>query len=361
VTTKYSRIPVYKKDIDNIVGVLFSKDLLDFLELPPADLPENSDAFRSYKPHMKDTWTSLSASVIMEPTFFIPEKMSAWDALQDMRKRRVHMAIVVDEYGGTAGLVSFEDILEEVVGEIYDEDDIEEVKEDLRNIFIGKDGSIMMKGIAELTDVYDALGLNLNNDEELEKTLEEYSTIGGLLCSLAGEIPKSGDIIPFSGFVFTITEVDDRRVLGVTVTVLAKKTSQKTQEEDNNSNGNSNNSYGNNNKETNKNNNEDINCYSSGNNFNNNKDFKDSNLIELNDGKDEKQQQQQQQQQPLEPFFPGGEYKTFRDGEWIEAESAIDPDNSSSSTSSTSSSSSSSSSSGGGTNTNSNSHFPPIL
>ena len=108
MTTKYSRIPVYKKDIDDIVGVLFTKDLLDFMELPSSDIPENDDAFINFRPRMKDSWGSLTASVIMEQTFFVPEKMSTWDALQAMRKRRVHMAIVVDEYGGTSGLVSFE-------------------------------------------------------------------------------------------------------------------------------------------------------------------------------------------------------------------------------------------------------------
>jgi len=111
-------------------------------------------------------------------------------------------------------LVSFEDILEEVVGEIYDEDDVEEETEDMRNIFIGKDGSVNMRGFAELADVYDALGLKV--DEALTETLEEYSTIGGLLCSLAGEIPKLGEKLDFSGFCFTVTEVDDRRVLRAT-------------------------------------------------------------------------------------------------------------------------------------------------
>ena len=103
MTTKYSRIPVYKKDIDNIVGVLFTKDLLGFM-----DLPEAGNAKSGELPRIKDSWRSLNASQLMEPTFFVPEKMSTWDALQAMRKRRVHMAIVVDEYGGTSGLVSFE-------------------------------------------------------------------------------------------------------------------------------------------------------------------------------------------------------------------------------------------------------------
>jgi CBS domain containing-hemolysin-like protein len=111
--------------------------------------------------------------------------------------------------------------LEEVVGEIYDEDDVEEATDDLRNIFIGEDGTINMRGIAELSDVYDALKLK-SDDDALLKFLDEYSTIGGLLCSLAGKIPSSGETIAFSGYAFTVTEVDDRRVLAVTATALVK-------------------------------------------------------------------------------------------------------------------------------------------
>lgn len=106
VSTKYSRIPVYKKDIDNIIGVLFTKDLLNYMDI--AELVKTGAASTEALPRIKDSWRSLNASQLMEPTFFVPEKMSTWDALQAMRKRRVHMAIVVDEYGGTSGLVSFE-------------------------------------------------------------------------------------------------------------------------------------------------------------------------------------------------------------------------------------------------------------
>ena len=106
VSTKYSRIPVYKKDIDNIIGVLFTKDLLDYMDVP--ELVKTGAVSTAELPRIKDSWRSLNASQLMEPTFFVPEKMSTWDALQAMRKRRVHMAIVVDEYGGTSGLVSFE-------------------------------------------------------------------------------------------------------------------------------------------------------------------------------------------------------------------------------------------------------------
>jgi CBS domain containing-hemolysin-like protein len=124
----------------------------------------------------------LSASKLLEPTYYIPETMSCWNALQEMRKRRLHMAIVVDEYGGTAGLVTFEDILEEVVGEIYDEDDDEEESSEGRTIFKRTNGSFRMKGNAELDDVFEALGI----DRTSMTTSGEYTTVGGLLCSIAG-------------------------------------------------------------------------------------------------------------------------------------------------------------------------------
>lgn len=126
--------------------------------------------------------------------------------------------IVVDEYGGTAGLVTFEDILEEVVGEIYDEDDVEEEAVDSRTIFKNADGSFEMKGYAELDDVCEALGLELDDEE-----LGEYSTIGGFLCSEAGEIPREGDQLVLCGYKFVVKEVEDnRRIITLSAEILEK-------------------------------------------------------------------------------------------------------------------------------------------
>lgn len=159
VSTKYSRIPVFRGDVDNIVGVIFGKDLLDHVSLPEVGSSKND--LHKFRPQMKEQWVSLNASTLMEPTYFIPETMTTWNALQELRRRRLHMAIVVDEYGGTSGLVTFEDILEEVVGEIYDEDDDEEEADDSKTIFKGTDGCFVMKGYAELDDVCEALGNNI--------------------------------------------------------------------------------------------------------------------------------------------------------------------------------------------------------
>jgi CBS domain containing-hemolysin-like protein len=215
VSTKYSRIPIYRGDVDNIVGVVFTKDLLDFMNLPSDD---TKSEFSKFRPQMKEDWTSTNATQLMKPTYFIPETMNTWNALQEMRRRRLHLAIVVDEYGGTAGLVTFEDILEEVVGEIYDEDDVEEEAVDSRTIFKNADGSFEMKGYAELDDVCEALGLELDDEE-----LGEYSTIGGFLCSEAGEIPREGDQLVLCGYKFVVKEVEDnRRIISLSAEILEK-------------------------------------------------------------------------------------------------------------------------------------------
>ncbi len=269
IATKYSRIPVFREDIDNIIGVVFSKDLLDFIllgfdsisnlslgkenalenvegsenvqilqqnENMEKDLTENitkkkalslesirnllSIDFEGTLPENELTPTGLSFATTklnetdsIRSTYFIPETMTTWNALQEMRKRRVHMAIVVDEYGGTAGLVTFEDILEEVVGEIYDEgDDEDDIEEG--TIFLREGGVFEIKGYAELDDVYEALSLHRNIDEEeFKDTSGDISTIGGLLCSQAGQIPVAGYTIEFGGYLFSVEEVDDRRIL----------------------------------------------------------------------------------------------------------------------------------------------------
>jgi len=223
--TKYSRIPVYKESIDNIVGVIFCKDLLFSMELPSASIADSNTMTGGSNwetevtlPQMGDAWIKLNAAKIMEPTYFIPEKMTTWNALQEMRKRRVHLAIVVDEYGGTSGLVTFEDILEEVVGEIYDEDDDDEDLREDETIFKLDDQTFEMKGYAELDNVFEALGIKFdaqNGEEGTSMPPVEVSTIGGLLCSIAGEIPETGDNILFSGYRFRIKEVDNRRIISL--------------------------------------------------------------------------------------------------------------------------------------------------
>ena len=192
----YSRMPVFEDTIDNIVGVAMLKSLLRYLREDASLLP------------------TTKVSEIMDPAFFVPESMSVWIVLEEMRKRRLHMAIVVDEYGGTAGLVTLEDILEEVVGEIYDEDDDYEAEAQ----FIKKrqDGNFLVEGQADLEKVDQALGMHLDEDD-----LGDYGTISGFLCARMGGIPEVGDRWVFNHVRFVVVDADDRRILGLRAEMLS--------------------------------------------------------------------------------------------------------------------------------------------
>ncbi|CDF38482.1 unnamed protein product [Chondrus crispus] len=192
----YSRMPVFEDTIDNIVGVAMLKSLLRYLREDASLLP------------------TTKVSEIMDPAFFVPESMSVWIVLEEMRKRRLHMAIVVDEYGGTAGLVTLEDILEEVVGEIYDEDDDYEAEAQ----FIKKkqDGNFLVEGQADLEKVDQALGMHLDEDD-----LGDYGTISGFLCARMGGIPEVGDLWVFNHVRFVVVDADDRRILGLRAEMLS--------------------------------------------------------------------------------------------------------------------------------------------
>lgn len=186
----YSRMPVFDGTIDNIVGIVMAKALLRYLK--------------------EDTQLLLETKVseILDPAFFVPESMSVWVALEEMRKRRLHMAIVVDEYGGTAGLITLEDILEEVVGEIYDEDDDFEAESSL--VRKGSDGQVMIDGQAELEKVCEVLQMSLTEDE-----LHDFGTISGFLCAKMGGIPNINEVLIIGRVKFTVVDADDRRIKSV--------------------------------------------------------------------------------------------------------------------------------------------------
>uniref|UniRef100_A0A7S1TRQ1 Uncharacterized protein n=1 Tax=Phaeomonas parva TaxID=124430 RepID=A0A7S1TRQ1_9STRA len=188
--TKYSRYPVYEGEIDRIVGVALAKDLLQMVQ-------------------ERRSLTDTKIGDITQPTYFVPEAMSVWSVLEEMRRRRLHMAVVVDEYGGTAGLVTLEDILEEVVGEIYDEEDEQESRDEEDMITVeDESGSYLVKGSADLEDVAIALDLALS-----EEDAREFGTLSGFLCAQAGEIPIDGDVILVGNLCFTVLESDERRII----------------------------------------------------------------------------------------------------------------------------------------------------
>ncbi len=183
----YSRLPVYGETIDHIRGIVYARDLLPYLEHPEA-------------------LERTRVADLMTPPQYVPETLSILNLLRDMRIRKNHMAVVVDEFGGTAGLVTLEDIIEEITGEIYDETD-EEEEED---IVLLEDGHYRIQGSAHLESVADDLHLSFEDDGE-------YDTLAGFLIDEFGHIPHVGETLHYQGVRFIVEQADERRV----ITVLA--------------------------------------------------------------------------------------------------------------------------------------------
>ena len=187
----YSRIPVYQENRDNIKGILYIKDLLPYLD--------KGDNFK---------WQSL-----IRPAYFVPETKMIDALLRDFQKNKIHIAIVVDEFGGTSGLVTMEDIIEEIVGEINDEYD-----EDERNYVKLNDKEYIFEAKTLLTDFYRVLKI----DEDLFFFfLGEADTLAGLLLELKGEFPQLHEKILYGNYEFEVLKMDNRRILKVKVTVLS--------------------------------------------------------------------------------------------------------------------------------------------
>jgi CBS domain containing-hemolysin-like protein len=187
LTEGHSRTPLYKESVDHIVGILYAKDLLRII------------AAGGPRPRLRD---------IMRPALFVPESQSVDDLLHELQRRRVHMAIVLDEYGGTAGLVTIEDLLEEIVGEIQDEFDEEEPMK-----VLVRDGEAILDGRADI----DQLGELVDPPLELEDD-EEYDTVGGFVYHRIGRVPVVGDRVAVAPFAITVIKVTGRRVGKVRVT-----------------------------------------------------------------------------------------------------------------------------------------------
>jgi CBS domain containing-hemolysin-like protein len=182
----FSRIPLYEKNADAIVGIIYAKDL--FRYLAEGRMPKQP----------RD---------IARPAFFVPESKRLDDLLTDMRKQRVHMAIVVDEYGGTAGLVTIEDLLEEIVGEIEDEYDRVE-----QNIVRITDDEALVDGRVSIDDLNELFGTEVAN--------EDYDTVGGCVFHHLGRVPAVGDSVGLDGVKLTVLSVDGHRVKRLRVTRL---------------------------------------------------------------------------------------------------------------------------------------------
>jgi len=178
----HSRIPVFEQSIDEIVGILYAKDLLPFLK-----------ASTGSRPNLR--------SILRTPVF-VPESMSVDDLLHEFQRRKVHIAIVLDEYGGTAGLATIEDLLEEIVGEIQDEYDAEEPL-----IVRLDDDQARIDGRADIDDLADLFGTDLGLDDA-----DEYDTVGGLIYHRLGTVPRPGDQVSMDGLTLTVETTDGRRV-----------------------------------------------------------------------------------------------------------------------------------------------------
>ena len=190
VDNAYSRIPVYEESRDNIKGILYIKDLLPYLK--------QGDEFK---------WQNL-----IRPAFFVPETKKIDDLLHDFQINKIHIAIVVDEFGGTSGIVTMEDIIEEIVGEINDEYD-----EEVRTYIKLSDNSYLFEAKTFLTDFYKVLKID---SDEFEDIAADADT---LILELKGEFPVQQEVLFYKNYRFEIVEMDSRRILKVKVTVLPKE------------------------------------------------------------------------------------------------------------------------------------------
>ena len=183
IETAHSRFPVIDKDKDDVIGILLAKDLLRY--------------YAGQEFNVRD---------MLRPAVFIPESKRLNVLLKEFRSNRNHIAIVVDEYGGVAGIVTIEDVLEQIVGEIEDEYDYDEQED---NIIRVPDGRFRVKAQAEIADFNAAMGTEFSD--------EDYDTVGGLVVSKFGHMPKRGEHVAFDGLKFSVLRADSRRLYSLLV------------------------------------------------------------------------------------------------------------------------------------------------
>lgn len=198
IDSGFARLPVYRNSMDEIVGVLYSRDLLPYID-------RKSDPSFDWKKLMR------------EP-YFVPESRMIDDLLEDFRSRRVHLAIVIDEYGGTQGIVTLEDVLEEIVGEI--EDEYDEAEQTWRRL---PDGSYIFDGKTLLNDFFRVTDLDENTFTDVT---EDCETIAGMLLAIKGDFPKEKESIAFGRCRFLVLSVRDHRIASVRVRILDEEEKQ---------------------------------------------------------------------------------------------------------------------------------------
>jgi putative hemolysin len=196
VQSQHSRIPVYQGSIDNVVGVLYVKSLLE-------DLRKGLDRGR------------FRIDRYLRPPFFVPEMMKISRLLKEFQRRKTHIAVVVDEFGGTSGLVALEDVVEEIVGEIQDESDVGEGP-----VKVLAEGLILAEGSAPIRDLEEHLHVTFPDTGE-------YETLGGFLVAQAGRVPPTGSVVVWNDLTFTVRAADERRVVKVEIQFKGKTGGEK--------------------------------------------------------------------------------------------------------------------------------------
>lgn len=199
----HSRIPAYEESIDNIVGILYAKDIFE---------------------HLNANFDELKVKELIRDAYYIPETKKVSDLLNELRLKKVHMAIILDEYGGTNGLVTIEDLIEEIIGDIQDEYDVEE---DL--IVMHSDNQLVADARAPIGDVEEAFDMEL--DEEILED-SEADTIGGLAFEHLGGIPEVNDEVTVGRFLIRIINVSGRRITKVEVTLLPPEEEEDDEDEE---------------------------------------------------------------------------------------------------------------------------------
>ncbi|HZZ94006.1 MAG TPA: transporter associated domain-containing protein [Usitatibacter sp.] len=178
IETAHSRFPVFEDNRDNVIGILLAKDLLRFY-----------------------AEEEFSVRDMLRPAVFVPESKRLNVLLKEFRANRNHIAIVVDEYGGVSGLVTIEDVIEQIVGDIEDEYDFDETED---NILADRSGRFRVKAITEIADFNEHFGSEFSDDD--------HDTIGGLVTGRFGRVPKRGETIVIDGYTFTVIRADSRKV-----------------------------------------------------------------------------------------------------------------------------------------------------
>lgn len=191
VQSGYSRIPVYEGNEDNIKGILFAKDII---------------------PSLNHT-TQFKWQPLIRPPFFVPESKKIYDLLDELRVGKMHIAIVVDEFGCTSGIVTMEDIIEEIIGDISDEYDNDE-----HSYVQLPDGSYIFEGKTQLNDFFRETGISAADFNDLT---EEAETLTGLMLAIKGTLPHRREVIDYKNYRFRILEADERRVLKVKISILS--------------------------------------------------------------------------------------------------------------------------------------------